>query len=101
MSINMLNRLENLNISEECLNDILEMVSREVESQKAEKVLPERRKKVENLQNDIVNAKNREERVAAIKNLGRAQKRVAHAESKVVKEPSKNSSITFSPSSFN
>lgn len=101
MNIDMLNRLKSLEISEECLIDILEMINREVESsQKAEKVLPDRIRRVEDIKREIMNAKNGEERTIAIRSLGRAQKRVAHAESKMKKPEPKSSGIIFSPSSY-
>ena len=99
-NIKMENIFENLNVSESCFKEILEMISKEVQVQAAEKSLPARKEKVQQLIRVIGSARNPEERNKAIKDLGNAQKRVSKAESRINKDNPKNPGIVFTPKAF-
>ena len=84
MSTNMEKIFENLeNLSEECLEEILEKVFESLDTDRREKVL-----------NAFQQAKDGKYRTKAIKVLGKIQQRINNAENKS-KEDVKNSGITF------
>ena len=98
---NILETLQNLTISEDCFQDILEKVDRELQRTEAAKnASVTRRAKVNNLMQAIKKARSGAERTKAIKDLGIAQKRVNDAESKMIKQEPKKSEITFTNKFF-
>ena len=76
--------LENLEVSESCFQEILEMINREI-SQVAQNSLPKREQKVKELQQALYMAKNGQERNKIVKDYGVAQKRFNIAKDKAVK----------------
>lgn len=98
---NIFESLKSLEISENCFQEILEMIEKEVQSQAALNSLPGRRKKVEQLLGVIERTKGGKEIGKAIKDLGVAQKRVVNAEKKAIKSEPQNQGVTFTSKFFN
>lgn len=96
-----LETLQNLIVSEDCFQDIMEMIDKEVVSKAAENSFPERKAKVNNLMKVIRKARSGSEITKAIKDFGVAQKRANDAENKITKQESKNTGITFTNKFFN
>ena len=96
--IKMENIFENLDVSEECFDEILIRVFEAIEN--SDTSIENKKKRIEGIVRAIQKAKNGKYRTKAIRVYGIAQNNLNKAQDKN-KEDVKNSGITFTPKAFN